>query len=162
MFDASRFTVYTARCLKFVFVFIAGRMLSLDRNFFHAHTCLQPNELGPRPWIVSHSCFCSDIRSVAICTNAILARSIKLECVSLVLVITNGSGRTGVRKDSATKRALAFNWPVLACICCKSSVLPYEELHFRDLLVDFLHELNDKVDELVLQHFLGVEVGNQE
>lgn len=72
------------------------------------------------------------------------------------------SERTGVRKDSATKRALAFNWPVLACICRELSVLPYEELHFRNLLVNLLHELNDKVDELVLEHFLRVEVGDEE
>ncbi|USP81143.1 hypothetical protein yc1106_08417 [Curvularia clavata] len=81
---------------------------------------------------------------------------------TLSVLTTRESERTGVRKDSATKRALAFNWPVLACTCHELSMLPYEELHFGDLLVDLLHELNDKVDELVLQHFLGVEVGDQE
>jgi hypothetical protein len=39
--------------------------------------------------------------------------------------------------------------------------LAYEELHFGYFLVDFLHELNDEVDQLVLQHFLGVEIGDQ-
>lgn len=38
----------------------------------------------------------------------------------------------------------------------------YKELHLRDLLVDFLHELNDKVHQLMLQHLLGVEVCDQE
>lgn len=38
----------------------------------------------------------------------------------------------------------------------------YEELHFRDLLINLLHELDNKVDQLVLQHLLGVEVRNQE
>lgn len=37
-----------------------------------------------------------------------------------------------------------------------------EELHLGNLLVDILHELNDEIHQLVLQHFLGVEVGNQE
>lgn len=38
----------------------------------------------------------------------------------------------------------------------------YKELHLGDLLVDLLHELDDKVDELVLEHLLGVEVGHEE
>lgn len=37
-----------------------------------------------------------------------------------------------------------------------------EELHFRDLLVHVLHELNDEVHQLMLQHLLGVEVGDEE
>jgi hypothetical protein len=37
-----------------------------------------------------------------------------------------------------------------------------EKLHFRDLLVHVLHELDDKVHQLVLQHLLGVEVGDEE
>jgi hypothetical protein len=38
----------------------------------------------------------------------------------------------------------------------------YKELHLRDLLVDFLHKLDDEVHQLVLQHLLCVEVGDQE
>jgi hypothetical protein len=38
----------------------------------------------------------------------------------------------------------------------------YEELHLRNLLVDLFHELNDKVDKLVLQHLLGMEVCDEE
>ena len=38
----------------------------------------------------------------------------------------------------------------------------YEELHLRNLPVDLLHELNDEVHQLVLQHLLGMEVGNEE
>jgi hypothetical protein len=38
----------------------------------------------------------------------------------------------------------------------------YEELHLRDLLVDLFHELDNKVDQLMLQHLLGVEIGDQE
>ena len=38
----------------------------------------------------------------------------------------------------------------------------YEKLHLRYLLVYLLHELNDEVHQLVLQHLLGVEVRNQE
>lgn len=38
----------------------------------------------------------------------------------------------------------------------------YEELHLRNLLVNLLHKLNDEIDQLVLQHLLGVEVGDQE
>eukprot|EP01023_Acetabularia_acetabulum_P052221 TRINITY_DN57887_c0_g1_i1.p2 TRINITY_DN57887_c0_g1~~TRINITY_DN57887_c0_g1_i1.p2 ORF type:complete len:148 (-),score=18.54 TRINITY_DN57887_c0_g1_i1:71-514(-) len=36
------------------------------------------------------------------------------------------------------------------------------QLHLRDLLVDVLHELDDKVDQLRLVHALRVEVGDQE
>ena len=36
------------------------------------------------------------------------------------------------------------------------------QLHLRDLLVHILHKLDDKVDKLVLQHGLSVEVGDQE
>ena len=36
------------------------------------------------------------------------------------------------------------------------------KLHLRDLLVNLLHEVDDKVHELVAQHLLGVEVGDQE
>jgi hypothetical protein len=35
-------------------------------------------------------------------------------------------------------------------------------LHLRDLLIDVLHELDDEVDELVLEHGFGVEIGDQE
>ena len=37
-----------------------------------------------------------------------------------------------------------------------------EELHIRDLLVHIFHELNNEVHQLVLQHLLGVEVGDEE
>ena len=40
-------------------------------------------------------------------------------------------------------------------------VVSHEKLHLRDLLVDLLHELYYKVNELVLQHLLGVEVGDE-
>jgi hypothetical protein len=38
----------------------------------------------------------------------------------------------------------------------------YEKLHLGDFLVHLLHKLNYKVNQLVLQHFLGVEVGDEE
>lgn len=38
----------------------------------------------------------------------------------------------------------------------------YEELHLRNLLINLLHKLNDEVDQLVLQHLLGMEVRNEE
>lgn len=34
----------------------------------------------------------------------------------------------------------------------------YKELHLGNLLVDILHELNNKIDQLVLQHLVRVEV----
>jgi hypothetical protein len=37
-----------------------------------------------------------------------------------------------------------------------------EQLHLRNLLVHLLHELDNKVHQLVLQHLLGVEIGNEE
>jgi len=36
------------------------------------------------------------------------------------------------------------------------------QLHFADLLVNVCHELDDEVDQLVLEHSFGVEVGHQE
>ena len=36
------------------------------------------------------------------------------------------------------------------------------ELHRRDLLVNLLHEENDKVDQLVLPHFVHLRVCDQE
>lgn len=38
----------------------------------------------------------------------------------------------------------------------------YEELHLGDFLINLLLELNDKVDQLVLQHLFRVEVCYQE
>jgi hypothetical protein len=37
----------------------------------------------------------------------------------------------------------------------------HEKLHLGNLLVDFLHELDDEVNQFVLQHLLGVGVGDQ-
>lgn len=36
------------------------------------------------------------------------------------------------------------------------------KFHLTDLLVDLLHEVDDKVHQLVFVHLLRVEVGNQE
>lgn len=36
------------------------------------------------------------------------------------------------------------------------------QLHLADLFVDFLHEMDDKVHQLVLIHLLRVEVGDEE
>lgn len=36
------------------------------------------------------------------------------------------------------------------------------QFHLADLLVDFLHEVDNKVHQLVFVHLLRVEVGNQE
>jgi hypothetical protein len=41
-------------------------------------------------------------------------------------------------------------------------VIAYEKLHLRNLLVNLLHELNDEIDQLMLEHFFGVSVGDQE
>lgn len=38
----------------------------------------------------------------------------------------------------------------------------YKELHLRYLLVHLLHELYNKVNQLVLQHFFCMEVTDQE
>ena len=43
-----------------------------------------------------------------------------------------------------------------------SLLVAYKELHLGDLLVNLLHKLNDEVDQLVLQHLLCMEVGDQE
>lgn len=38
----------------------------------------------------------------------------------------------------------------------------YEELHFRDLFIHLFHELYYEVDKLMLEHFLGVKIGDKE
>lgn len=38
----------------------------------------------------------------------------------------------------------------------------YEELHLRNLLIHLLHELNNEIHQLMLQHLLGMEIGDQE
>lgn len=38
----------------------------------------------------------------------------------------------------------------------------YEELHFRNLFIHLLHKLYDEIHQLMLQHLLGMEVGNKE
>lgn len=37
----------------------------------------------------------------------------------------------------------------------------YKEFHFRNFLVDLFHELNDEIDQLMLEHFFGMRVGDQ-
>lgn len=70
---------------------------------------------------------------------------------------------TGVRNDSATKRALAFNYGHVSTVHDQTAYgFSHEELHLRNLLVYLLHELDYEVDQLVLQHLLSVEVGDQE
>lgn len=48
------------------------------------------------------------------------------------------------------------------CFCQSSRGLSYEKLHLGNLLIHFLHELDYKVDQLMLQHLLGVKVGDEE
>lgn len=76
----------------------------------------------------------------------------------------NWGGLTGVRKDSATNRARAFNCNCVSLVPLHTVIRSntHKQLHLRDLLVDLLHKLNDEVDKLVLQHFLSVEVCYQE
>lgn len=133
----------------------------LGSQLFHAHTCLQANGSA-----LDHGLF-REAASISMAVRRHIykhpPRALNQTGLLLVAVLgTDGAARTGVRKDSATKRALAFNWPVLARARRHVSRLPYKELHFRDLLVDLFHELNDEVDQLVLQHLLGVEVGDEE
>jgi hypothetical protein len=42
----------------------------------------------------------------------------------------------------------------------KGRVSTYEKFHLRNLLVYFLHKLYDKIHQLMLEHFLRVEVRN--
>lgn len=37
----------------------------------------------------------------------------------------------------------------------------HKEFHLRYLLIDFLHELDDKIDKLMLQHLFSVKIGYQ-
>lgn len=70
---------------------------------------------------------------------------------------------TGVRKDSATKRALAFSYNEVSIrTLVDVAGVPYEKLHLRDFLVDLFHELYDKVHQFMLQHFFRMGIRDQE
>lgn len=86
------------------------------------------------------------------------------------------SGQTGVRKDSATNLARAFSCSTGQIICGSADgEMPemryeslqvirktYEKLHLRNLLIHLFHELYDEINQLMLQHFLGMKIGYQE
>ena len=59
-----------------------------------------------------------------------------------------------VQEQYTYRRQEALSYETSSCV--------QEELHLRDLLVHILHELNNEVHQLVLQHLLGVEVGDEE
>jgi len=59
----------------------------------------------------------------------------------------------------ASSRAQAFVFRLW--VPCDWAVT-YEEFHLRDLFVYLLHELDDEVDQLVLQHLFCMEVGDEE
>jgi hypothetical protein len=58
-----------------------------------------------------------------------------------------------------TSSCVQLSWVSMSPV--ETSTHAYEELHFRDLLVHFLHELDDEIHQLVLQHLLGMEVGDE-
>lgn len=71
---------------------------------------------------------------------------------------------TGVKKDSATNRALAFSYTLSVTSWLSQTPIQratYEKFHFRDLLVNIFHELDDEINKLVLQHLIRMEVGYQ-
>jgi hypothetical protein len=69
---------------------------------------------------------------------------------------------TGVKNDSATNLALAFNCVMLAHCHANSCTITHKQFHLRDLLIYLFHELNDKIHQLMLQHLLSMEIRNQE
>lgn len=81
--------------------------------------------------------------------------------------------QTGVRKDSATNLARAFNYldgQIPASVggktsrlwydCLRGSRETYEKLHLRYLFIYLFHELYDEINQLVLQHLLRMEIRN--
>ena len=74
---------------------------------------------------------------------------------------------TGVKKLSATKRALAFSLSKCQHRISISSREDetnretYEKLHLRYLFIHLFHKLYDEVYQLMLQHILGVEICDQ-
>lgn len=47
-------------------------------------------------------------------------------------------------------------------LCDDTSPGVDRQLHFTDLFVNFLHEMNDKVHQFMFVHLLCVEVGDEE
>jgi hypothetical protein len=96
--------------------------------------------------------------------NTPLSRT-SCQTVSCMSTYSQSNGLTGVKKLSATNRALAFNCVHVSALTNQHllhSMATHEELHLRDLLIHLLHELYYKVHQLVLQHLLGMVVGDQE
>ena len=66
-------------------------------------------------------------------------------------------------KPNARNNILSQNSEFLQeFLCTDPSPSVDSQLHFADLLVYFLHELDNEINQLVLVHLLGMEVGDQE
>ena len=46
--------------------------------------------------------------------------------------------------------------------CTNTSPRVDTQFHFRNFFINFFHEMNDKVDQFVPQHFFSMKIGNQE
>lgn len=81
----------------------------------------------------------------------------------VVLVMYRSLSRT-VAGQSRNLKALQkqYTYRRQEALSYETSSGVQEELHLGDLLVHVLHELNDEVHQLVLQHLLGVEIGDEE
>ena len=81
----------------------------------------------------------------------------------VVLVMYRSLSRT-VAGQSQNLKAFQekYTYRCQEALSNETSSCVQEELHLRDLLVHILHELNDEVHQLVLQHLLSVEVGDEE
>lgn len=56
----------------------------------------------------------------------------------------------------------AKSYPLEELLCTDARPGVERQLHLADLLVNFLHEMDNKVHQLVLEHLLRVKVGDQE
>lgn len=81
----------------------------------------------------------------------------------VVLVMYRSLSRTVARQSQKLETVQGqYTYRRQEALSYETSSSVQEELHLRDLLVHILHELNNEVHQLVLQHLLGVEVGDEE
>ena len=86
-----------------------------------------------------------------------------LPAMIVVLVMYRSLSRTVAGQYQIPKAIQdRYTYRCQEALSYETSSCVQEELHLRDLLVHVLHELNDEVHQLVLQHLLGMEVGDEE
>ena len=77
--------------------------------------------------------------------------------------ITSFRTRKESRYDQAAIRKInGYTYPFQELLGTNSSPRIDTQLHFGDLLVNVFHEMNDKVNKFMPEHFFGMEISDEE